>query len=427
MRRIYSKQVIVLFTACLAFRFAQAQSPPAPFTVEAAVELAIKQNPRLTAAIREVSAGKAGVRSARALTNPSVVFTPAITGRGGSDEEMLVVQPLELNGVRAARTGIVSARLKQSQAEAVVVLRDLIYETKVAFYELVRARKLLSLTQEALKTAEEFDRIAARQVEVGNRAGIDQVQTGIEVARARQQVILAQSRVTAAEAALNTLMGRTPAEPIGSLSSLTFAPTEVDADALRQQALTARTEIAVEQSVREAIRGEAQLARREGRPDLAPQFRMEKVVRGAENSGIGLGITLPLFDYGSRRHRVRQAESAARAQEARIAATQNQVRQEVEQALARVRAAEEVIKGYQQGILDQAHRLLEASRVGLQAGVTTVVAVLEAQRTYRGVLTEYTNALADHAQARAELERATGAVPAEMLPTLEEGGDHNGS
>lgn len=414
MRHIFLNQVFALLTMCLAFDFAQAQSPPAPFTVEEAVELAIKQNPRLTAAIREVSAGKAGVRSARALTNPSIVFTPAITSRGGSDEELLVVQPLELNGVRAARTGIVSARLKQSQAEAVVVLRDLVYETKVAYYELAGARELASLSQEALKTAEEFDRIAARQVEVGNRAGIDQVQTGIEVARARQQVILAQSRVTAEEIALNTLMGRTPAEPIGSLPSLAFTPTEVDFDAVRQQALRARAEIVAEQSVREAVLQEARLARREGSPDLAPQFRIEKVLRGAENSGIGLGITLPLFDYGSRRHRARQAETAAKAQEARIAATQNQVRQEVEQALARVRAAEEIIKGYQQGILDQARRLLEASRVGLQAGVTTVVAVLEAQRTYRGVLTEYTNALADQAQARAELERATGTVSAEM-------------
>lgn len=418
MRNIVSRQVFVLLTTCLAFAFAfaQEQSPPSPppLTEEDAVALAIRQNPRLTAALREVSAGKSGVRSARALTNPSVVFTPGITSRGGSDEEFLIVQPLELNGVRAARTGAAGARLKQSQAEAVIVMRDLIYETKVACYELSRARGLLSLAQEALKTAEEFDRIAARQVEVGNRAGIDQVQTGIEVARARQQVILARSRVTAAEAALNTLMGRTPAEPIGALPSLTFTPTELDADVARRQALTARTEITAEQAVQEAIRQEARLARREGSPDLAPQFRMEKVLRGAENSGIGLGITLPLFDYGSRRHRARQAETAAKAQEARIAATQNQVRQEVEQALARVRAAEEIIKGYQQGILDQARRLLEASRVGLQAGVTTVVAVLEAQRTYRGVLTEYTNALADQAQARAELERATGTVSAEM-------------
>jgi outer membrane protein, heavy metal efflux system len=88
----------------------------------------------------------------------------------------------------------------------------------------------------------------------------------------------------------------------------------------------------------------------------------------------------------------------------------------VEQALARRRAAEVVIRDYQQGVLDQARRLLDASRTGFQAGATSVIALLEAQRTFRSVQTEYTNALAAYALAQAELERSTGAVPAALLP-----------
>src|SRR5207245_1522772 len=110
--------------------------------------------------------------------------------------------------------------------------------------------------------------------------------------------------------------------------------------------------------------------------------------------------------------------------------------QEVEQAVARLRASEAVLQDYQGGtpssgwntpirrkdgiergdplsdaqkaapagepypiggVLDQARRLVEASRTGFQAGQTSLIAVLEAQRTYRSVLAEYTNALVDHA------------------------------
>jgi hypothetical protein len=167
--------------------------------------------------------------------------------------------------------------------------------------------------------------------------------------------------------------------------------------------------------------------------------------------------------------------SRARQQEDRIAATRSQVRQEVEQALARLRAADAVVRDDQGGVLDGARRLLEASRTGFQAGATSVIAILEAQRTYRSVLTDYTNALtaagallrrlargpapaavrcaakarlprlrrrlavarlspargggrpADYPPevsaagghpARAELERATGAVPADRLPDV---------
>jgi len=74
-------------------------------------------------------------------------------------------------------------------------------------------------------------------------------------------------------------------------------------------------------------------------------------------------------------------------------------------------------------VLDQARRLLEASRTGVQAGQTSVLALLDAQRTWRAVQIEYADALADRAVAAAALERATGAVGADLLPA---GGDSEG-
>jgi outer membrane protein, heavy metal efflux system len=420
-RTIAILRTLSLALLCLAAGAAIAQPSPAPLTIEDAVSLAIRRNPRVSAAAREVTASEAGVRSARALANPSLLFSPALSP-GGSDEELLLQQPLELNGTRGARTGVARAQLRAAHAEAVIALRELVFETKAAYTELARAQVLRSLAQEALQTAEEFDRITRRQAELGARPGIDRIQTGIEATRAQQQVTLAESQVTAAQSALNTFMGRPPEEPIGALPPLTVATTPVDREAALRQALgdgrlpAARAEFAAAEANRDGFRQEARLARAHGRPDLVPQFRAGSVTRGFGDAGVAIGITLPLFDYGSRRERVRQAEAAARAQEDRITGTRVQVRQEVEQSLARLSAAEAVVQSYQAGVLDQARRLLEASRTGFQAGATSVIAVLEAQRTYRSVLTEYTNALAAAATARAELERATGAVPADLLP-----------
>lgn len=389
--------------------------PAAPLTADEAVRLAITRNPRLTAVARDIAAARAGVRSARALTNPGLTFTPAITG-GGSDEELLLQQPLELNGTRSARTGVAQAQLRQTQAQAVVELRDLVFQTKDAYFELARAQELRGVAEDALRIAEEFDRVTQRLAEEGLRPGIDRIQTQVEVTRARQQLTRAESQEQVALAALNTLMGRAPEEPVGDLPTLPAPDLGIDAEAAVQQAVAARAEIGASQALREQYRQEARLARAQGRPDLVPQFRAGSITRGLDETGVGLGITLPLFDYGSRRNRIRQAEEAARAQEARIEAARNQIRQEVQQAVARARAAEAVVRDYEGGVLEQARRLLEARRTGFQAGLTSVVELLEAQRTYRNVLAEYANALADYAQARAELERATGAVPAELLP-----------
>jgi len=393
---------------------AQPSSPP-PLTVDESVALALRNNPRLSAAAREVVAAQSGVRAARARANPDITFAPGFTS-GGSDEEFRVQQPLELNGTRQARAGVAVAGLRGTEARAVVELRDVVFDTRSAYYELARARELHALARDVLTSAEEFDRIAGRQVELGSRPGIDLAQTGIEATRACQQVTLAESQEAVALAALNTLVGRIPEEPAGPLSLLPAISDAVDEPAARGAALAARAEIAVEEAARDQFRQEARLARAEGRPDLAPLFRANSLTRGGGSSGFGVGITLPLLDFGSRRNRIRQAEQAARAQEDRITATQSQVRQEVAQTLARLRAAQTVTKSYQQGVLEQARRLLDASRVGFQEGKTGVVALLEAQRTYRSVQTEYTNALVDAAIARAALERATGAVSPSLLP-----------
>lgn len=396
--------------------WAQSSSPP-PLTIDDAVALAVRNNPRLSAAVREVVAAQSGVRAARARANPEISFAPGFTS-GGSDEEFRVQQPLELNGTRQARTGVARAGLRGTQAKAVVELRDVVFDTKSAYYELARARELHALAGDLLRSAEEFDRVARRQVELGSRPGIDLAQTGIETTRARQQVTLADSQIASARAILNTLLGRAPEEPVGPLSSLPVTDEALEETAARGAAPAGRAEIAVEEAARDQFQQEARLARAEGRPDITPLFRADSLTRGGGSSGFGVGITLPLLDFGSRRARIRQAEESARAQEDRIAATRNQVRQEVVQSLVRLRAARTVAESYQQGVLDQVRRLLDASRVGFQEGKTGVVALLEAQRTYRNVQTEYTNALVDAAVARAALERATGAVPPSLLSAV---------
>ncbi len=420
----------------------------APLTVDEATRIGVQNNPRVIAGTREVGSATSGVRSARALTNPNAFFAPGVTSVSRTGEEFLIQQPLEINGTRKARAGIAEAQLRAAKAQTLVTLRDVVFTTKSVYYELARAREQASVAREAQGVAQEFDRLARRQVEEGVRPGIDLAQTGLEVSRAQRQVTLAEGQETVALAAFNTALGRDPSTPVGLLtpllplppesaktpdigstttppaSSLTSTPSPqnppvagaVDSSTktLLSQSLTARAEIQEAQATGEQFRQEARLARAEGRPDLVPQFRIGYFTRGLQSAsegngaGIGIALTLPLLDHGSRRNRIQQAEQAASAQDARVLAVQNEVRQQVAGALARQRAAEEVVRSYPGGALDQARRLLEGSRIGFREGRTSIVALLEAQRSFRAVQNEYINALADAAIARAEVERATG-------------------
>lgn len=385
-------------------------------TEEQAVSQAIRQNPRLSAAARQVGAAELGARAAGLRAGAEFLFTPGITSLSGTGEELLLRQPLELNGTRSARQGIARAQVDVTRAEAIVELHRLVFETRSAYLELYRAREQQAVAEEMLRAAEEFDRIARRQVELGVRPGVDRTQTGLHISQARQQLDLATGQSAAASAALNTAMGLAPDATVAALPPPDAAPSTLNREQLAAAALRNRAEIALEAAGRKAFQQEARLARAEGRPDLAPQVRSGSVVRGFRDTGIGIGVTLPIFDHGRRRLRIQQAEEGARAQDDRIAAARNQVRQEVEQAVARLSAASSVVRTYKQEVLEGARRLLESAKTGFRTGLTPVTAVLEAQRTYRTIFTGYTNAQVEQALARAELERATGGVSPDLLP-----------
>jgi outer membrane protein TolC len=377
-------------------------------TVDEAVGAALKQNPGLTAAAREVTAARAGASAAGALANLGITLAPSIAGPAGSDEELLVTQPLEVNGARGARRRGAEAELRVAQSQARTTARDLVRDVKQAYYELARAREVLELQQESVSTAEEFERIARRQVELGARPGIDLTQLQVEVARARQLRTQAEGNARLAAASLNTLMGRASDTPIGEVSLPASSAAASPASPTAETAVERRGEVAAQQARLEALEQQARSIRAEGRPDLAVQGRVESFSDTPRVGGLALSITLPLIDYGGRRNRLRQNQSLVESQAARVEATRRQVRLDVERSLIRLRTAQELVRQYTEGLLDQARRLAEAERTRFTTGAGSPLTVLEAQRTYRAVLSDYYGALAAQAQALADLEWATG-------------------
>ncbi len=403
---------------CLAVPRAGWTQTASPFTVNDAVVAAVAANPRLRAAVQEIRAAQSGVRAAGALESPTFYIAPALGNNNGTTEDLLFSQPLELNGTRSARRGVAEAQRRVTEANALVELRTVVAGVKSAYYELVRAQEQAELSRTLLASVQEWDRLTRRQVELGSRPGIEATQTGLEATRAVQQVTLADAQVEIAQSALNTQMGRDPEIPISTLPPLILPPDTPENPILNAQALASRSELSAVRATQNVYQQQARLARAEGRPDLAPQFRVQQF--GTANYGFSLAVSLPIFDHGSRRNRIRQSEESARAQEYRLTATQNEIRQQVAQARAKLRAAQTVARSYPQDILDNAKKLLDGARKGFQTGAAgvTLLSVLEAQRTYRAVQSEYINALVNAAQAQAELEQAIGSLPAELLRSI---------
>lgn len=394
----------------LVFLLLRQELPPL-LTREAAVALALKTHPRLKALRQELNAAQEGVTAARALAAPTLYVAPWLGSANGTTEEFLFSQPLEVNGARRARTTVAAARLAVGVAGAELERLSLVHAVRLAYDSLAYTESQEQLAQEALQLTQELDRLTARQVELGARPGLEATQTRIEVARAQQQAAQARGKRRAAQAALAALLGMAPEAALPPLSPLPLTATPVTETA------ALRPEQVLEAANLQRLISEEKLARTELKPDVSLMLRSQNLFHPSSptDRGAALQVSFPL-DWGARRAKVRQVAAAAEAQQARQEALTLQLAQERAQARAQLESATEVLRSYETDLIQRAERLLKASKTGFQAGQTSITAVLEAQRTYRTVLTERLAAAYAYAQARTEWERVNPSASPEKTP-----------
>lgn len=396
----------------------QASATPPALTMDDAVRLALQGNPRIAALRQDIAASRHNLSSSGAPANPLVMFTPGLT-REGSDEELLIQQPLEVNGTRRARRSIARAEQSAVIAESLAEFRDLVFAVKAQFVAVASAEESLALAKTLAEHAKEMDRLAGRQVELGVRPGIDKTQTRMEVTRANISVESATARLETAKASLAVLLGAQ--DRIIRVATPAFSPPSLGTqEELTELALKQRSEVALADARKQALDAQSDLVRAEGLPDLTPQFRMSSVTREPRVGGFGVSVSLPLVDYGSRRERLKQLQATAKAEELRAEAARALVRAEVAEAYIRLSTAAKVVASYE-GLLADAQRLLDATLKGFELGSTTVLEALDARRSYRSARADSIAALAEYELAKATLERAIGSIPGDWLNAPNDG------
>ncbi len=398
-----------LFTAAITLMLLIPAACAAPdissLRLQEAIDIALRQNPGLLAARSEVDAARANERGAGTLSNPEIVVTPGLTGDAGSDEELSITQPLEINGRRRIRASIARAETAASQAAYQAAVRDAVRAVKQAYWEIAGVQSIVDLNRANVELADTLHQSARRQLDVGSAPGAQAIKAQVELSRARQELVRSESDLAQAKASLNTLMGR-PTDTLFELADkLEHTAVEIDADRLVADA-DKRPELAEAESVLAARKAEVQAVDARRRPDLELQARQEEF---GGDGGLAIGVTLPLLDWGSERQDRKRAEAAADAQARRVEAARNSIALDVDSALREVTRSRALIEEYELGALAQAEQLAEMAQKGYSSGANNYLEVLEAQRTLRAVRTEYYTALADYQKALAQLEWASGA------------------
>jgi outer membrane protein TolC len=274
------------------------------------------------------------------------------------------------------------------------------------------ATRSLEINDEHVALLEEFRHIASARYEVGEASQQDPIQAEVQLAHAlHREVVLATAQKVTAEQ-INALLRRPPKAPLPP-PPLRIAVPEGEpgpADALIEEALEAKPELAAAAARIGAEESRVDLAWREYFPDFAVVGSYNKLWQAEDlQPFVGIQLNVPL-QRGRRRGAVDEAEARLEVARSQRLAIEDEVRLAVHSGVDRLAEARHIARLYRDRLLPAARDHVAAARAGFETGRNSFLALIDAERNLLNVELGYEESLADLGRRRAELDRARGRI-----------------
>ena len=293
------------------------------------------------------------------------------------------------------------------------VLNETALSVKDQYFNVLRDQEQVVVDQEQVAADQESVRVTQAQVTAGAVAQFDLLTAQTTLANAQQVLSSAQDTLTLAQVNLDNLLGLNTDTPLTlQVPALPPLNQTFDKNQLTQTAYARRPEL---QQARQNIVIAQRLVKLAG-ASLLPSLSLvgsgnyaEYASNGNSHGTVSLSAVLgiPLYDGGTTKAKIREAQSDLRSQQITQSQLQENVAVEVRQALANITDAQtrtsSASLGAQQGA--EAYRL---ANVRYQNGIGTILDVVNAQAQLAQARSNLVNAQYDYQTSLAQLTRALG-------------------
>jgi cobalt-zinc-cadmium efflux system outer membrane protein len=386
-----------------------AQAPVASLTLDEAVSLARTANPTVRAKEFEVQAVGANEITAALRPNPTANFLAEQFGSGSvavTQYTFNVGQPIELGGKRQRRIDSAKAATKVTGYELIDLRRQVVFQVKKSFTDILVAREAVSLAEQNLATLDELERVHKFRAEKGDISGLELLRIEVERFAFERDASDAKQALSTAKIALRTAVGQERvAEEFEAVGELAFPEVTKSRSELYRMALDARPDLRVAQAAREKASADINLAKANAWWDVTPQIEYQRI--GPDNT-IGFGFNLPIKLFDRNQGEITRAQAEAKRVEAARDALLSQALAEVDTALATVKAEREKAILLRDTYLPKIKQARETMDFAYRRGGVNLLDYLDAQRTYREKSLEYLRSLASYRTAVYVLEAAVG-------------------
>ena len=375
-------------------------------TLDAAINLALCQNPDLAIAQRELEAVEATILQAGIRPNPELSYQMEDTRKATRTNTWQLNQVIEIGGKRNAR--IVAAERGRDAAQLALMVRraEVRGIVTTAFFNVLVAQEKIILLQASLALAQRAEAIATRQISAGKVAPVEEIKARVVVANERLLLRQADAELRTARMQLAASWGNATPQFMQASGVLTALPTLPSLEQLLNTIdmtptmALAQGELAQQQAI-------TTVERSKRTPDITASFGVKRAAEVGRNQWIvGVSMPLPFSD----RNQGNILEALRRTDKARdvVTATDLKLRTEITTAYTQLQTAQQEVTILQQEILPGAQSAYTVASKGFELGKFSFLEVLDTLRTVSLAKTQYLRALSETHRAWAEITRIMG-------------------
>jgi len=301
------------------------------------------------------------------------------------------------------------------------VKNSLVFEVRRAFYNVLLAKQLIAIAEEAVNVASTHFKTTEALYKEGKVSDYDVSRAKVQLVSNQTRLIKAGNNLKLAKEELSVLLNAKLEEEWDVLGELPFEKRKVDLEETLHRALNERSEIRQLTIKKEIGEISIKLARAENRPnlDFLANYQYTNPFYYREEWGKTwnaiLSLNFPLFNGLSDLGRIKQAK--ARLEQVRIlkSEVEERIKLEVRKAFFDMEEAEERIEAQKENV-ELAGKNLGIAQERHRQGLMSEIEVRDAQLSLTQAETDYFQALYDYNLASSFLDKAIGRYQEIGLP-----------
>jgi len=322
---------------------------------------------------------------------------------------------LELGGKRQARMDLAKNESKLTSLLLEEYFRNLRADATLAYLQTIEKRFQLQVQSNSYEQMKKLADADSIRYKLGVISQVDARQSKLEAGTMRNDVYAAFAEWKTAMANLSLLSGDTHDTLWNPEENFTGFERDFRLQDLIEEAKNQRIDLKAALQSKTISQSTLRLAKANRAIDLGLSLGLEYntyvsniIAPTPAMTKIGAGVSIPLKFSNNKPGELRAAQYGVLQAEQILKQTELVIKTEVTQAYFTYEGARQQVAQYNKGLLTEAQAILEGKIYSYKRGESSLLEVLNAQRTYNEVQQNYYQTLYTLAEALIELERASG-------------------